>query len=170
MCLCRKWRIGDLKRKRSFCINSSACVSCSSGFETGIGALFAVAFFALKILKRVVPCQIFSRWYSSLSLQFVFCFVFYLESSKLVAPYGEIKPPDYTTGTPCLFLPSWNAMQAGKEKNEGSTRDRKKTDCYWSVLVLSGELHYSLPCLFLPLRLFIWDSDLNCVSVKLEWW
>lgn len=47
-----------------------------------------------------------------------FCF-FLLESSKLVAPYGEIKPPDYITGTPCLFLPSWNAMQAGKEKNEG---------------------------------------------------
>lgn len=32
-------------------MNSSACVSCPSGHETGMGALFTVAFFALKKKK-----------------------------------------------------------------------------------------------------------------------
>lgn len=87
-------------------MNSSACVSCSSGHETGMGAPFTVAFFALKKNVRLL------EFFFVIAVLFCFC----QDNSQSVAPNVEIKPLGCTTGVPCSLLPPWNAVRAGRER------------------------------------------------------
>lgn len=131
------WRL----EKQKLCVIRRACASRLK--------VFLGAFLARKLPppRQTLPC-----WNWTLSSLY-----FSQESGESEAPDGEIKPVDCTTGTPCLLLPARNAARAEREserktRSEAGTGKKDWLPTYCSVLVLSGELHHCLSCLFLSLQ------------------